>query len=221
MVSGDVPRRPCAPGGPPGAFCRVSQSEEDIDALLEEVSALANEAVADVSGGNQPSAPGQPQQAAQTLQQTAVAGHPGPAPGRTGQAATGQRETRPRPPGVRGASSGRAGASSYDAGAVVADEPARETDVTAGRQDHLERILRLEVPVIVQLAERRMPLREIMGLTTGAIIEFEKPSDADLELMINNKRIGHGQPVKVGENFGLRVSRIESVRDRIKALVGR
>lgn len=81
-----------------------------------------------------------------------------------------------------------------------------------------ERILRLKVPVIVRLAERTMPLAEIVSMTTGAILEFSKPVDADLDLMINNKCIARGQPVKVGENFGLRITSIGSVRDRIEAL---
>ncbi|HOB74982.1 MAG TPA: FliM/FliN family flagellar motor C-terminal domain-containing protein [Phycisphaerae bacterium] len=80
------------------------------------------------------------------------------------------------------------------------------------------RILRLVVPVIVRLAERTMPLEDIINLGTGAIIEFDKPAEAELDLMINNKCIGTGQAVKVGENFGLRITSIGSVRDRIEAL---
>ena len=63
-----------------------------------------------------------------------------------------------------------------------------------------------------------MALADITSLTTGAIVEFEKPSDSELDLMINNKCIGHGQAVKVGENFGLRITQIGSLRDRITAL---
>jgi len=88
----------------------------------------------------------------------------------------------------------------------------------APRKEDPRRILNLEVPVIVQLAERTLPLAEILNLTSGAIIEFDKTSDSQLDLMINNKCIGQGQPVKVGENFGLRIDSIGSVRDRIKAL---
>ena len=80
------------------------------------------------------------------------------------------------------------------------------------------RILRLQVPVIVRLAERTMPLVDIINLSSGAIIEFEKPAEAELDLMINNMCIGKGQAVKVGENFGLRVTSIGSVRARIRAL---
>lgn len=104
--------------------------------------------------------------------------------------------------------------------------PAAPSAATASRSTsplgsaNIERVLHLEVPVIVRLAERSMPLSEILNLTSGAIIEFEKPADGELDLMINNKCVGQGLAVKVGENFGLRVNLIGSVQDRIKALAG-
>lgn len=72
--------------------------------------------------------------------------------------------------------------------------------------------------MIVKLAECKMPLARVVGLNTGAIIEFEKPADAPLDLMINNKCIGVGQAVKVGENFGLRITQVGTLREKIKAL---
>ena len=84
----------------------------------------------------------------------------------------------------------------------------------------LERILRLEVPVIVKLAERKLMLSEVMRLGTGAIIEFFKSSDEPLQLLINNKPIGVGETVKVGENFGLRITQIGDVKTIIATLGG-
>ncbi len=133
----------------------MSQIQADIDALLAQATALAEEA----------STPSAPPPAAGPARQ---AKPDGPAP-------------RPEP-----------------------EDPAR--------------ILRLSVPVIVRLAERTMPLDDIINLSTGAIIEFDKPAEAELDLMINNKCIGRGQAVKVGENFGLRITTIGSVRERIEAL---
>ena len=78
--------------------------------------------------------------------------------------------------------------------------------------------LRLEVPVIVRLGERMMTLGEVIGLAPGAIIELPKTSEAELDLMVNNKQIGTGTAVKVGENFGLRITYIGDVRERIAAL---
>jgi flagellar motor switch protein FliN/FliY len=84
----------------------------------------------------------------------------------------------------------------------------------------LQRILHLQVPVIVKLAERKLQLSEVMRLGVGAIIEFIKSSDEPLELLINNKVIGIGEAVKVGENFGIRLKQIGDVKQIIASLAG-
>jgi flagellar motor switch protein FliN/FliY len=82
----------------------------------------------------------------------------------------------------------------------------------------LQRILHMQVPVIVKLAERKLTLAEVMRLGPGAIIEFMKSNDEPLELLINNKPIGLGDAVKVGENFGLKINQIGDVKEVIRSL---
>lgn len=84
--------------------------------------------------------------------------------------------------------------------------------------DDLNAILRLEVPIIVQIGDCNLPLDHILSLAPGAIIELPKGADEQLDLMVNNKKIGSGVAVKVGENFGLRLARIEDVRERLEAM---
>ncbi len=84
----------------------------------------------------------------------------------------------------------------------------------------LDAILRLEVPVIVQIGDRMMPFEKVMNLAPGAIIELSKSADEELEILVNNKQIGLGNAVKVGENFGVRVTYVGDVRLRIAALAG-
>ena len=88
----------------------------------------------------------------------------------------------------------------------------------ATSQKELQRILRLQVPVIVKLAERKLAMNEVMRLGVGAIIEFAKSNDEPLQLLINNKAIGLGEAVKVGENFGLRITQIGDVKQIIDAM---
>lgn len=85
----------------------------------------------------------------------------------------------------------------------------------------LRRVLRLEVPVIVRLAERKLMLSEVLRLGTGAIIEFVKSSSEPLELLVNNKVVAVGETVKVGENFGLRITRIGDAKQLVEAVGGR
>src|SRR5580698_2963659 len=82
----------------------------------------------------------------------------------------------------------------------------------------IHRIMGLQVPIIVKLAERKLNVNEVMRLGTGAIIEFSKSSDEPLELMVNNKVVGLGEAVKVGENFGLRLTHVGDVKHIIEAM---
>ena len=82
----------------------------------------------------------------------------------------------------------------------------------------IKAILQLEVPLIVQIAVRTMTVEEVTSLVPGAIIELPKPADDELELLVNNKTIGAGTAVKVGENYGLRVTYIGDLQERITAM---
>ncbi|HPF37102.1 MAG TPA: FliM/FliN family flagellar motor switch protein [Phycisphaerae bacterium] len=83
---------------------------------------------------------------------------------------------------------------------------------------HVRRILRIKVPVIVRLAQRSMLVGSIMKLGPGTILEFDRTVDEELDLMINNCKIGAGVAVKVNEHFGIRITTIDSVEDRIDSL---
>jgi flagellar motor switch protein FliN/FliY len=82
------------------------------------------------------------------------------------------------------------------------------------------RILRVRVPVRVQLAARRMSIGQVRKLSLGMIIEFHKPVGDPLDLLINNRPVGKGDAVKVGERFGLRVSEIGDAATRIRSMGG-
>jgi flagellar motor switch protein FliN/FliY len=82
----------------------------------------------------------------------------------------------------------------------------------------LERILHLSVAVIVQLATGRMPISAVRDLSAGAIVEFDKSVEDPLDLLVNNRLIGHGRCVKVGENFGLQITRICEPAQRVRSM---
>jgi flagellar motor switch protein FliN/FliY len=84
----------------------------------------------------------------------------------------------------------------------------------------LKSILKLEVPLIVVIGSRDMPVKEVMNLAPGAILELPKLADEELEILVNNKPIGMGNAVKVGENFGVRITYVGDLKLRIDALAG-
>ena len=57
---------------------------------------------------------------------------------------------------------------------------------------NLDQIMKLDVPVIVRLAARQIPLGDVLRLVHGAILELGKDSEGELDLMVNNRAIGSG-----------------------------
>ena len=88
--------------------------------------------------------------------------------------------------------------------------------VNAG--SNLDHVLRIEVCVRAILVEKDMDISSILAFAQGTIVEFEKGFDQEIELHVSGQTVAKGYAVKVGENFGLRISSIPSVEDRISAL---
>jgi len=82
----------------------------------------------------------------------------------------------------------------------------------------LSSILALEVPLIVQLAERPITLAEVLALMPGAILELPKTSDEELDVLVNNRAVGKGHAVKIGENFGIEITKILGPPQRVRAM---
>ena len=114
--------------------------------------------------------------------------------------------TQSAPPAASKARGPRSGAVS----AATASAPSPDAEVA--------RILGISVPVAVTLAQRPMTIGSVLAITVGTILEFEVPADSELTLYVGNQPIGRGSPVKIGENFGIRLNKIGTIRDRIGAM---
>lgn len=82
----------------------------------------------------------------------------------------------------------------------------------------VERILSLQLPVSVVLAERGMPLEEVLRLRPGDVLEFSKRVDDPLAVVVNRKVIATGAAIKSGEKFGLRIQRILTPEETVRAM---
>jgi flagellar motor switch protein FliN len=77
-------------------------------------------------------------------------------------------------------------------------------------------LLKIKVPVVVTLAQKKQSLRRILELAPGAIIQFDKSCDEMLQLAVGHRLLAQGQAVKVGEKFGLCVTSIILPEERFK-----
>lgn len=92
--------------------------------------------------------------------------------------------------------------------------------VTMDKEDtkKVNQILAMKLPVIVKIAEKRMTISEILKLGHGSLIQFEKGAYQHFDLMVNNSTIGLGQPVKIGEQFGVKITHIGDITDTIRSM---
>ena len=95
---------------------------------------------------------------------------------------------------------------------------AEENTSSDDKNESIERALNLELPVIAVLAEKSMPLSDVLSLQKDSVIAFKKQSDEPLEFFINDRRMGAGKAVKVSEKFGVYVNEIGTPREMIESL---
>ena len=82
----------------------------------------------------------------------------------------------------------------------------------------LKQTLRIELPVIAVIDEKQMTLGEVVRLAPGAVIPLGKSPGEPLDLMINDRRLGRGVPVRVGDALGLKITEIGTPQDTIQRL---
>ncbi len=75
-------------------------------------------------------------------------------------------------------------------------------------------LLKIKVPVVVSLAEKKQAMGRIVEMGPGLIIQFDKSCEEMLELEVGDCKIAMGEAIKVGDKFGLRVTSIKMPEER-------
>jgi flagellar motor switch protein FliN/FliY len=141
-------------------------------------------------------------------------------------------EAEAAPAGAPAAASTAAPPSNDGSGADAAPQPAVEVaratfDDFGGEQfvggdggtGNLDMLSDVELEVTVELGRRRLPLADVLRLTTGSIIELEKLVGQPLEVYANGRLIAEGEAVVIDEQFGVRVTSLASRRKPQKAFL--
>jgi flagellar motor switch protein FliN/FliY len=62
-----------------------------------------------------------------------------------------------------------------------------------------------------------MSLHEVIGLSAGSVIDFGQSVEEPVEVLVNGRVVARGEAVMVQGNYGVRISQIESRRERLEA----
>ena len=111
----------------------------------------------------------------------------------------------------------QAGVLDRDAGGAVA--PAEGDLHDAGSAlGGLDMVLDVPVTLSMEVGRTRMPIRELLQLGQGSVIELDRLAGAPMDVLVNGTLIAHGEVVVVNEKFGIRLTDIVSARERVRSL---
>ncbi|HVU46815.1 MAG TPA: flagellar motor switch protein FliN [Terracidiphilus sp.] len=93
------------------------------------------------------------------------------------------------------------------ASAASGDEDAEKT---GGRFNpaNLKLVMDVELNVTLRFGQRQLPLRDVLELTSGSVVELDRLVDEPVELLLDGKLVARGEAVIVDGNYGLRVTEI-------------
>lgn len=85
-------------------------------------------------------------------------------------------------------------------------------------QRRLDMILDIPLRVSVLLGRTRWPIKDILSLSPGSVVEMQSLVDEPVEVLVNGTLVATGEVVVVNENFGVRITNIIGPEERIQNL---
>jgi flagellar motor switch protein FliN len=79
---------------------------------------------------------------------------------------------------------------------------------TPAQDDRLSIVLDVKVQLTVRLGSCQLPMREVLELSPGAIIQLNQRASDAVGLYVNEKLIALGEVVVLEENFGIKITEL-------------
>ncbi len=92
--------------------------------------------------------------------------------------------------------------------------PTRRGQPRAEAPKNIERLLGVELDVIVRFGVTSVPLRDVVRMGVGTIIELDRTVEEPVELLVNGRLLGRGEVVLVDGYYGVRITEIGAPSDR-------
>lgn len=96
-------------------------------------------------------------------------------------------------------------------------QPLQGGAMTEGGQD-LDLILDIPVTLTVELGRTKIPIKHILQLAQGSVIELDALAGEPMDVLVNGCLIAQGEVVVVNEKFGIRLTDIVTPSERMRRL---
>ncbi|MEX0912883.1 MAG: flagellar motor switch protein FliN [Gemmatimonadota bacterium] len=80
--------------------------------------------------------------------------------------------------------------------------------VAEGASAPLSTLYGLSLPIAIELGRTSMKVQEVLDLGRGSVIELDRLAGEPVDVFVGDRRFAEGEVVVLGENFGVRITRI-------------
>ncbi|HET7863205.1 MAG TPA: flagellar motor switch protein FliN [Burkholderiaceae bacterium] len=87
-----------------------------------------------------------------------------------------------------------------------------------GAGNDLNMILDIPVQLTVELGRTRIPIKHILQLAQGSVVELDALAGEPMDVLVNGYLIAQGEVVVVNEKFGIRLTDIVTPSERMRRL---
>jgi len=86
------------------------------------------------------------------------------------------------------------------------------------RSRTMDLLLDVDLPVSISFGKAQLPMKDVLKLTTGSIVELNRGVSEQVEVLVNQCLIARGEVVVIDGNYGVRIQEIASRQDRLRTL---
>jgi flagellar motor switch protein FliN/FliY len=87
-----------------------------------------------------------------------------------------------------------------------------------GAVNDINMILDIPVQLTVELGRTRIPIKHILQLAQGSVVELETLAGEPMDVLVNGYLIAQGEVVVVNDKFGIRLTDIVTPSERLRRL---
>jgi flagellar motor switch protein FliN/FliY len=85
-------------------------------------------------------------------------------------------------------------------------------------RDDIDMVLDIPVQLTVELGRTRIPIKHILQLAQGSVIELDALAGEPMDVLVNGFLIAQGEVVVVNDKFGIRLTDIVTPSERMRRL---
>ena len=100
------------------------------------------------------------------------------------------------------------------------DSPIKSKNSPATPSDELNLDVILGVPVTLsmEIGRTQINIRNLLQLNQGSVVELDRFAGEPLDVLVNGTLIAHGEVVVINDKFGIRLTDVISLSERVKRL---